>query len=62
VTLKAMLACGGIVTQWLSVGGSLPPPRLDLVLDQPLVDRCPLGDCDASLLASPPDAPPPRAA
>jgi hypothetical protein len=57
-----MLACGGIVTQWLSVGGSLPPPRLDLVLDQPLVDRCPLGDCDASLLASPPDAPPPRAA
>ena len=62
VTLKAMLACGGILTQWLSIGGSLPPPCLDLVLEQLLVDRCPLVDCDASRLASPPDAPPPRAA
>lgn len=62
VTLKAMLACGGILTQWLSVGGSLPPPRVDLLLDLPLVDLCPLGDFDAVVSASPPDAPPPRAA
>jgi hypothetical protein len=62
VTLKAMLACGGILTQWLAVGGSLPPPRIDLVLDAPFGDRCPLGDSHAEVLASPPDAPPPRAA
>lgn len=62
VTLKAMLACGGILTQWLSVGGSLPPPRIDLVLDAPFVDRCPLGDSHAEVLATPPAAPPPRAA
>jgi hypothetical protein len=62
VTLKAMLACGGILTQWLAVGGSLPPPRIDLVLDAPFGDRCPLGDSHAEVLASPPAAPPPRAA
>ena len=62
VTLKAMLACGGILTQWLSVGGSLPPPRVALVLEQPLVDLYPLGDCHSVVSASPPDAPPPRAA
>ncbi len=26
VVLRAMLACGGIVAEWLAVGGSLPPP------------------------------------
>ena len=29
VTLRAMLACQGLLTQWLSVSGSLPPPRVD---------------------------------
>jgi hypothetical protein len=62
VTLTAMLACGGILTQWLSVGGSLPPPRVDLVLAAPLVEHCPLGDFDAVVWPSPPAAPPPRAA
>jgi hypothetical protein len=57
-----MLACGGILTQWLSVGGSLPPPRVDLVLAAPLVEHCPLGDFDAVVWPSPPAAPPPRAA
>ena len=62
VTLRAMLACGGMLGDWLAVGGGLPPPRLDLVLDTPLVDRRPLGDHSGELLASPPDAPPPRSA
>lgn len=29
VTLRAMLACQGLLTQWLTVSGSLPPPRFD---------------------------------
>lgn len=30
VTLRAMLACKGIVTSWLAVGGAPPTPRFEV--------------------------------
>lgn len=60
VTLRAMLACGGIVTEWLAVGASLPPPRVDLAIDPPLVAMCVCGDSTAAGIAAAPTPPPPR--
>jgi hypothetical protein len=61
VVLKAMLACGGIVAEWFSIGGAPPPPAVVAVacispLAVTLVDR------DASLRPRhvAPDVPPPR--
>jgi hypothetical protein len=62
VTLQAMLACGGIVTQWLAVGGSLPPPRVELSLHTPFVEVCICGDQAAEGISAAPALPPPRAA
>jgi hypothetical protein len=62
VTLQAMLACGGIVTHWLAVGGSLPPPRVELALQAPFVAVCTCGDHAADSISAAPALPPPRAA
>ena len=62
VTLQALLACGGIVTHWLAVGGSLPPPRVELALQAPVIAVCICGDHAADSIAAAPDLPPPRAA
>ncbi|MFM1903322.1 MAG: hypothetical protein RLZZ440_1222 [Planctomycetota bacterium] len=62
VILQAMLACGGIVGQWMAVAVSLPPPQLAAWdLPWPLVDTLSHDDERALGLAGPPDAPPPRA-
>jgi hypothetical protein len=63
VVLTSMLACGGIVSQWLAVGGALPPPAIvAVVCVAPLVEPCADGDdtCRAERLE--PVAPPPRVA
>jgi len=63
VVLRALLACGGLAAEWFALGGGgLPPPRIEFVpragRDEPLVaaDETPVR------LATPPAAPPPRAA
>ena len=62
VTLQAMLACGGILTQWLAVGGSLPPLKVEAARPlPPLVDRIVLADDHPGSVLRAPDAPPPRA-
>jgi hypothetical protein len=62
VTLQAMLACGGILTQWLAVGVSLPPLKVEAVRPLfPLVDRIVLADDHPGSVLHAPDAPPPRA-
>ena len=62
VSLQAMLACGGILTQWLAIGGTLPPPRVELGVQSPLIEVCIYGDHAADSIASAPALPPPRAA
>jgi hypothetical protein len=62
VVLRAMLACGGIVSQWLTVGGSLPPPRVEFSLPSPFVEVCICGDYAADSISVAPALPPPRAA
>ena len=62
VTLQAMLACGGILTQWLAVGGSLAPLKVEAARPlRPLVDRIVLADDHPGSVLHAPDAPPPRA-
>jgi len=63
VVLKAMLACGGMVSQWLSVGGVPPRPVVTAVLSfAPLVEAILPGDSVFSCVRFAPDAPPPRVA
>jgi len=62
VTLRAMLACGGIVADWFAAGAALPPPRVELALAPALLDVCTPGDESCASPASSPAAPPPRAA
>ncbi|NCA11895.1 hypothetical protein EBR56_08840, partial [bacterium] len=63
VVLKAMLACGGIVSQWLSLGGAPPPPVVVAVVSvAPLVEAILPGDAVFSCGRAAPDAPPPRVA
>ena len=63
VVLKSMLACGGIVSQWLSVGGAPPPPVVVAVVSAaPLVEAILPGDAVFSCDRAAPDAPPPRVA
>jgi hypothetical protein len=57
-----MLACGGILTQWLAVGGSLPPPRVEFAVQSPFVEVCICGDHAADSISAAPALPPPRAA
>jgi len=62
VTLRAMLACGGIVAEWFAAGAALPPLRVELVLAPALPDVCTPVDDACESPASSPAAPPPRAA
>lgn len=61
IVLRAMLACGGIASQWFTAAASLPPPVVGSPLLFTLCGRiCLHDDVDECLPASP-DAPPPRA-
>jgi hypothetical protein len=62
VTLRAMLACGGIVAEWFAAGVALPPPRLEVSLVMHVLDVCTPGDEAGESLAVSPAAPPPRVA
>ena len=63
VTLRAMLACGGIVAQWSAVAAAPPPSRLTV---PPLLDLSiePAAIRDESVRTQrpAPESPPPRAA
>lgn len=62
VTLRALLACGGIVAQWSAVAGAPPPARLTV---PPMLDLAvdPLEIADEFLPGQrpAPESPPPRA-
>ncbi len=60
ISLRAMLACGGIVAEWFSCGGSLPPPHVALVTGLDFIETLPCLHESASSLRAAPDAPPPR--
>jgi hypothetical protein len=62
VVLRAMLACGGIVTEWLAVGAALPPPPV-MACDRAAAPIASLILSDESSLSerSAPEGPPPRA-
>jgi hypothetical protein len=62
VTLRAMLACGGIVAEWFAAGAALPPPQVELSLVMHVLDVCTPGDEAGESLAASPAAPPPRMA
>jgi hypothetical protein len=63
VVLQSMLACGGMVAQWLSVGRASPPPVVVAVVTiAPLVGAIPPSDAVFSCDRDAPDAPPPRVA
>ena len=62
VTLRAMLACGGIVAEWFAAGAALPPPRIEVSLVMHVLDVCTPGDEVGESLAASPAAPPPRVA
>ena len=62
VTLRAMLACGGIVAEWFAAGAALPPPRIEVALVMHVIDACTPSDEAGESLATSPAAPPPRAA
>jgi hypothetical protein len=62
VTLRAMLACGGIVAEWFAAGAALPPPRLEVSLVMHVLDVCTPDDEAGESLAASPAAPPPRVA
>jgi hypothetical protein len=63
LVLSSMLACGGIVAEWLVTGAAMPPQAVVPVVSVvPLVEPCADGDdvCRAERVE--PDAPPPRMA
>jgi len=60
ISLRAMLACGGIVAEWFSCGASLPPPAVGLVTGLDLIETLPCLNESASPLRAAPDSPPPR--
>ncbi len=60
LSLRAMLACSGIVAEWFSCGGSLPPPHVEIVTGLDLIETLPGLNESASPLRAAPDAPPPR--
>jgi len=61
VTLRAMLACGGIAAQWFSMAVSLPPPGVDISVTFHVVERLLLIDDIAECLHASPAARPPCA-
>jgi hypothetical protein len=61
IVLKSMLACGGIVSQWFSIGGAPPPPVVVAVAAiTPLAEAILPGDEIFSCERAEPAAPPPR--
>lgn len=62
VTLRAMLACAGIVQQWFAAGSSLPPPRVEPPRSLPGLERIAVADATGESVVAAPDVPPPRAA
>ena len=62
VVLRAMLACGGIVAEWLAVGAALPPPPV-MACDRAAAPIASLILTDESSLSErlAPEGPPPRA-
>jgi hypothetical protein len=63
VTLRAMLACGGIVAEWLNIGAGPPPLVVAEVVCLSLPpESISMTDDSRSSLRPAPDAPPPRAA
>jgi len=62
MTLRAMLACGGIVAEWFAAGAALPPPRVDVSRATVILDVCMPADEAGECLRASPAAPPPRAA
>jgi hypothetical protein len=62
VSLRAMLACGGIVAQWAAAGVSLPPPAcVTCEFPWPPIGVVTVIDERVFGMGSPPDTPPPRA-
>jgi hypothetical protein len=62
VILRAVLACGGIVTQWTAVSTGLPPPAIvACILPEPQVGVVRLTNERALSRGGPPDTPPPKA-
>lgn len=61
VVLRAMLACGGIVAEWLAVGAALPPPPV-MACDSAAAPIASLIISDESSLSEriAPEGPPPR--
>jgi hypothetical protein len=62
VTLRAMLACGGVLSGWLATGVALPPPPI--MTCERLLHPCGIvvaPDLPATGVRSAPEAPPPRA-
>jgi len=62
VTLRAMLACGGIVAEWFAAGAALPPPQVEVSVAMHVLGVCLPGDEAGECLRASPAAPPPRAA
>jgi hypothetical protein len=62
VTLRGMLACGGIVAEWFAAGAALPPPRVEVSLAIRVLDVCTPADEACESPRASPAAPPPRAA
>lgn len=62
VSLRAMLACQGVVAQWVSVGGSLPPARVEAASIAPPCGVVALLDAVAESPRPVPESPPPIAA
>jgi hypothetical protein len=62
VTLKAMLACGGVLAEWASIGISLPPPPIvQCDVACPQIGVIMSWNAGVLVIGGPPDLPPPRA-
>ena len=62
VTLRAVLACQGLVAEWMSVGGTLPPVRVDAGASAAPCEWVELFDMAALSPPLTPRSPPPEAA
>jgi hypothetical protein len=62
ISLRAMLACGGIVAEWLQTSVTIPVCSVELPLRRDvLFESRPVGDDVAESRPSSPEVPPPRA-
>lgn len=61
VVLRAMLACSGVVAQWIASAGALPPPVVESPLVFPCLERLAVVDEFDEQPQFSPAAPPPRA-